>query len=85
MISRDWSFVQSTPRLRRVAVPVGQAVAAEAGEVHQVDVLDVGAFAQVVDKPPERRRLEVALLLFAEFGHGEILQTGPVREPYCLT
>src|SRR6266850_3849502 len=33
--------------------PVGQAVAAEAREVHQVDVLDIGAGAQMPDKAPE--------------------------------
>src|SRR5947209_19575395 len=33
--------------------PVRQAVAAEAGQVHQVDVLDVGAGAQMLDQAPE--------------------------------
>src|ERR1700751_4843088 len=33
--------------------PVGQAVAAEAGEIHQVDVLDIGPFTQMVDETPE--------------------------------
>src|SRR5580700_502279 len=35
----------------RVLHPVGQAVAAEAGQIHQVDVLHVGAGAQVLDQP----------------------------------
>jgi hypothetical protein len=38
--------------------PVGQAVAAEAGQIHQVDVLDVGAGAQMRDQAPEGRRFE---------------------------
>ena len=33
--------------------PVGQAVAAEAGQIHQIDVLDVGPGAQVADQAPE--------------------------------
>src|SRR4029077_17994579 len=33
--------------------PVRQAVAAEAGQIYQIDVLDVGAGAQMVDKAPE--------------------------------
>ena len=54
---------------RGVAVPVRQAVAAEAGEVHQVDVLDVAAFAQVLDQPAEGGGFELAFLLLAEFSH----------------
>src|SRR4029453_2273500 len=41
------------------AVPFRQAVAAEAGEIHQVDVLHVGAFAQVLDQAPERGGLQL--------------------------
>src|SRR5580700_1316904 len=41
-----------------VLEPVGEAVAAKAGEVHQVDVLDVGPLAQVLDKAPEGGGLE---------------------------
>src|SRR5258708_6529308 len=33
--------------------PVGQAVAAESREIHQIDVLDIGAGAQMLDKAPE--------------------------------
>src|SRR3972149_6061327 len=36
----------------RLLHPVRQAVAAEAGEIHQVDVLHVGALAQVRDEAP---------------------------------
>ena len=40
------------------AIPVGQAVAAETGEVHQFDILYVGAAAQVRHQAPECRSLE---------------------------
>src|SRR5690606_9642010 len=44
----------------RVAIPVGQAVAAEAGQDHQVDVLYVGALRhQVFGQPTEDGRLDV--------------------------
>src|SRR5258708_35627663 len=33
--------------------PVGQAVAAEAREIHQIDVLDIGTGAQMFDQAPE--------------------------------
>src|SRR5262245_27263386 len=39
--------------------PVRQAVAAEAGEVHQVDVLHVGARAQMLEQAPERGGFEL--------------------------
>ena len=38
--------------------PVRQAVAAEPRQIHQVDVLDVGAGAQMFDKAPEDGGLE---------------------------
>jgi hypothetical protein len=38
-----------------VLEPIGQAVAAEACEVHQIDILDVAAGAQMLDKAPEHR------------------------------
>src|SRR5262249_35803097 len=37
----------------RLLEPVREAVAAKAREVHQVDVLHIGALAQVRDKAPE--------------------------------
>src|SRR5216683_3290770 len=43
----------------RGAVPFGQAVAAEAGEVHQVDILHVGALAQMRHQRAERRGFEL--------------------------
>src|SRR5262249_52092059 len=36
--------------VRRLLHPVGEAIAAEAGEIHQVDVLHVGTAAQVLDQ-----------------------------------
>src|SRR6185295_2475282 len=39
--------------------PVGQAVAAEAGEIHQVDVLHFRMGAQVLEQAAERRGLEL--------------------------
>ena len=45
--------------LRGGAIPLGQAVPAEAGEVHQVDVLHVGALAQMRHQRPERGGLEL--------------------------
>jgi hypothetical protein len=72
-------------RAGRVAIPVGEAVAAEAGEIHQVDVLHVGARAKVREERAERRRLEVALLVGIEIGHGGLLHTAPVREPWRST
>ena len=48
--------------LGRIAIPVGQAVAAEAGKVHQVDVLHVAAFAQMRDQTAEGGGLEFGLL-----------------------
>src|SRR5262245_15352902 len=41
------------PGVGRLLHPVGQAVAAEPGEIHQIDVLHVGARAQVLDQAPE--------------------------------
>src|ERR1700744_3792066 len=38
--------------------PVRQAIAAEAGEIHQVDILDVATRAQMLDQPPENRRFK---------------------------
>ena len=38
-----------------VLEPIGQAVAAEAREIHQIDVLDIAAGAQMFDQAPEYR------------------------------
>src|SRR6266702_6309634 len=39
--------------------PVRQAVAAEAGQIHQIDVLHVGALTQMLDQAPEYGGLEL--------------------------
>src|SRR5215216_4371524 len=44
---------RDAPGVGFVLEPVGQAVAAEAREIHQVDVLEVAAGAQMFDKAPE--------------------------------
>ena len=48
------------------ADPIGQAVAAEAGQAHQVDVLGVGAHPKMLDEAVERRCGEVVI----DLGHG---------------
>ncbi len=55
-------------RIGRILHPVGQAVAAEAGEVHEIDVLHVGARAQVLEQPAERGRLELGARLLVDCG-----------------
>jgi len=49
-------------RLRGRGVPLGQAVPAKAGQVHQVDVLDVGALLQVGDQVAEHLGIEPSTL-----------------------
>ncbi|EGE55978.1 hypothetical protein RHECNPAF_77009 [Rhizobium etli CNPAF512] len=51
------------------AVPVRQAVAAEAGEIHQIDVLHVAALLKMRDEAAEGGGFEFSLLFFAERGH----------------
>ena len=53
-----------------LAIPPAQAVPAEPGQVHQVDVLHVGAFAQMLDQPAERRGLQFGSGCGVEFGCG---------------
>src|SRR5262245_9263957 len=55
-------------------IPVGEAVAAEAGEVHQVDVLHVGAFAQVRDELAVSCGLKLGTGLVVEVAHGALLK-----------
>src|SRR6185295_2109944 len=45
------------------------AIAAEAGEVHQVDVLHVGAGAQVLHQPAEGCGLQLGNQRLVELGH----------------
>jgi hypothetical protein len=42
------------PLLGRLAIPARETVAAEPGQLHQVDVLYIGSFAQMLDQPPKR-------------------------------
>src|SRR6266508_1801219 len=56
-------------RLGLLLVPVGQAIAAEAGEVHEIDVLDIASLAQMPDEPAESRRFELHFVLRIGF-HG---------------
>src|SRR6266436_4047518 len=41
------------------AIPLRQAVPAEAGQVHQIDVLDIGPLAQMLDETAKRCRFEL--------------------------
>ena len=60
----------STPRsCGGRAVPLRQAVPAEPREVHDVDVLDVGALAEVLHQPAERRGLDLGARLIGNVGH----------------
>src|SRR5581483_11716106 len=52
-----------------VLQPVGEAVAAEASEIHQIDVLDVGSFAQMPEKAAVGGRFEFRSGLLIN-GHG---------------
>src|SRR3954451_239363 len=47
-------------RVGRVLEPVREAVAAKAGEVHEVEGLHVGSCPQMLDRPEKRRRLKLA-------------------------
>src|SRR5262245_23069695 len=53
---------------RFLAIPARQAVAAETGEIHQVDVLDVGALLQMRDQAAESGGFE--------FGAGLVVHGG---------
>src|SRR5262244_3634099 len=61
-------------------VPFGQAIAAEAGEVHQVDVLYIRALAQMRDQLPEGGGLQFDARLVV---HGD-LQCGQYRRVYVI-
>ena len=60
-------------RVCRFLVPVRQAIAAEAGQVHQVDVLDIRAMAQMRDEPAEGSRLELGPGLVIDILHGGLM------------
>src|SRR5262245_39928014 len=59
-------------RLRRLAIPAAQAVATEPGKVHQVDVLHIGALAQMVHESAKCGRLQFGASLLVELrcSHG---------------
>src|SRR5688572_20017252 len=50
--------------------PIRQAVATEAGQVHEVDVLDILAVAQMPDEPAEGGGLQLGLGLLVDVLHG---------------
>src|SRR6478672_7798012 len=55
------AFVLAHPGAPRVGLllePVGQAVAAEARKIHEIDVLHIGARAQMFDQAPENGGFE---------------------------
>src|SRR5690606_29017700 len=54
---------------RRFLIPVRQAVAAEAGEVHQVDILHVGTVAQMRHELAEGGRFQLRPGLLVKLGH----------------
>src|SRR5262245_9636987 len=56
------------PRARLLAVPARQAVAAETGQIHQVDILHVGALLQMLDQPAKGGGFE--------FGAGLVVHDG---------
>src|SRR5262249_32609455 len=55
-------------RVGRLLEPIGKAVAAETGEVHQVVVLQVGPFAKMPDKAPEGGGFELGSVFVVD-GH----------------
>src|SRR5690349_6494735 len=62
-----------------VLVPVRQAIPAEPGKVHEVDVLHVGPFPKMFDEPPECRRLEFGPRRDIKFNH--LIAPGPRAAP----
>ena len=50
-------------RLGSFAVPVGEAIATEAREYHQIDVLHVAALVQMFEQAPERGGFELDFLI----------------------
>src|SRR4051794_21077274 len=47
--------------LRLLLVPVRKTVAAETGEIHEIDVLDIASLAQMLEEPAERCGFELGL------------------------
>src|SRR5262249_43172793 len=59
--------------LRGLLVPVRQAIAAKAGEIHEVDILDVVTLAQMFEQPPKRRSFQLVSRRLIQLCHGELL------------
>src|SRR5438045_8023461 len=59
--------------VRRILEPVRKAVAAEAGQVHEIDVLNVGAVPQMLDESAESGGFQLGP------GHGVQVHHGPLR------
>lgn len=68
MISRASGSASAIPLASAASRYQREAVAAEPGEVHQIDVLHVGAFAQVLDQPAEGGRLQLGAGRGVELG-----------------
>src|SRR5262245_36007154 len=64
---------------RRLLVPIGEAVAAKPGHVHEVDVLHLMALAQVSDQAAERRRFQLGLEASVDLGHHRFSWQGRPR------
>src|SRR5260221_569393 len=64
--------------LGRRAVPFGQTVAAKAGQVHQIEVLHVGALAQMRDQAPKRRSLEFSTRFVVHSDPSDSTSTQPL-------
>src|SRR5262245_41825618 len=62
----------------RLLVPVGEAVAAEAGQVHQVDGLHVAARARVLPQLSGSCRLPLGHQLIVDLGHGPFSICSPM-------
>lgn len=54
-------------------IPVGQTVAAEPGEVHEIDVLNVGALTEMSHQLAERCCFEFDACVFVVGGHDDLL------------
>ncbi len=64
--------------LRRVRHPGRQAIPAEPGQIHHIDVLNVRSRPQMLDQTPEYRGFEFNCRLRIESLHGQLLdRQGP--------
>src|ERR1700722_7666017 len=71
-LPRVWIAQAETFRLSRLTIPTAQAIPAEPRQIHQIDVLHVGPFAQMLDQAAERGSLKFGLGggVRCGFGHG---------------